>query len=62
VNETIRVIQNRRSTRAYEDRPIDRDTTNVGQHYYEHMINNSEVKLWYGENKREGNAPSVGAK
>ena len=29
MNETIRVIQNRRSTRAYEDRPIDTDTVDL---------------------------------
>ena len=29
MNETIRVIQNRRSVRAYQDRPIDRDTVDL---------------------------------
>jgi len=29
VNETLRVIENRRSVRAFQDRPVDRDTVNV---------------------------------
>ena len=29
MNETIKVIQNRKSVRAYQDRPIDRDTVNL---------------------------------
>ncbi len=29
MNETLRVIHNRRSVRAYQDKPIDRETTNM---------------------------------